>query len=102
MKIARNEEIFFRREIEGDEELNEFLKDEEASDKGYLTIIESGTMHQLNYLGGRIFELSDGTRDLNGIVEELKEDFDIDEESLKSDVQGFIEDLIERGWLSYG
>ena len=102
MKIVRNEDIFFRREVEGDEELAEFLGNEEASEKGYLTIIESGTMHQINYLGGRVFELADGTRNLNDIVDELKEDFDISEEALKSDISDFVEDLIRRGWLSYG
>jgi pyrroloquinoline quinone biosynthesis protein D len=102
MKIARNEEIFFRKEVEGEEELSRFLQEGEASDKGYLTLIDAGTMHQLNYLGGRIWELCDGTRNLNGIVEALLGDFDIKEEELKSDVEDFIEDLIERGWLSYG
>ncbi len=58
-------------------------------------------MHQLNYLGGRIWELCDGTQDLNGIADALKDEFDIDEETLKSDVEDFIEDLIERGWLLY-
>lgn len=101
MKIARNEDIFFRREVE-DDELDEFLNDEGTQEKGYLTIIESGTMHQLNYLAGRIFELADGTRKVADIVEELKEVFDIDEEDLKSDVQDFVEDLIQRGWLLYG
>ena len=101
MKIIRNDDIFFRREIEDAEELKKFLEDTTASDKGYLTIIDAGTMHQLNYLGGRIFEECDGTKDLNGIVKVLKKEFDIEENDLKADVEDFIEDLLERGWLSY-
>jgi len=102
MKIARNEEIFYRKEIDSAEELKEFFENEDVSDRGYVTLIESGNMHQLNYLGGRVWEECDGTRDLNGIVDVLKSEFDIEEESLKSDVEDFIEDLIERGWLLYG
>lgn len=102
MKISRNEEIFYRKEIETDNELKEFLADEEASEKGYMTLIDAGTMHQLNYLGGRIWEESDGTKDMYGIVDAIKGEFDIDEDQLKTDVEDFIEDLLERGWLLYG
>jgi pyrroloquinoline quinone biosynthesis protein D len=102
MKIARNEDIFYRREVEGEDELKSFLETKGISEKGYLTLIDSGTMHQLNYLGGRIWELCDGSKNLDGITKALLKEFDIDEEQLKSDVEDFIEDLIERGWLSYG
>ncbi len=102
MKITRNEDIFFRKEAETKKEVDELLQDEEADDKGYITLIDSGTMHQLNYLGGRIWELCDGSRNLFGIVDVLSGEFDVDEEDLKSDIEDFIEELMQRGWLQYG
>jgi pyrroloquinoline quinone biosynthesis protein D len=101
MKIKRNEDIFYRKEIEGEEELKDFLESEDVSAKGYITLIEAGTMHQLNYLGGRIWENCDGSKNLDGIVKVLEEEFDVEEEQLKTDVEDFIEDMIERGWLLY-
>ena len=101
MKITRNEDIFFRKELDSETDVKELLESDEPSEKGYITLIESGTMHQLNYLGGRIWELCDGTRTLVGIADDLKGEFDIEEEELLTDVEDFVNELIERGWLSY-
>jgi len=45
--------------------------------------------------------LCDGTRDIAAIVAELAKEFNVDQDELATDVQAFIDDLLERGWLTY-
>ena len=73
---------------------------EETEDHGTVILVVSGTMHQLNYVGGAIWQLCDGTRSLDDVVDQLLTEFDVSREELNDDVKGFVDDLLERGWLS--
>jgi pyrroloquinoline quinone biosynthesis protein D len=62
-------------------------------------LIHDGTMHQLNLVGGMIWERCDGTHSLAQIVSELAVEFTVGAEELRADVNAFVADLGQRGWL---
>ena len=82
-----------------------FLRGEEGGDveeRGTVILLISGMMHQLNLLGGMIWSLCDGTHTQEQVVDHLLEEFDVDRNELTDDVSEFVEDLLQRGWLSHG
>lgn len=101
-KLQRDPQIVWRNEKRREEQV---LKDLEAGveveDRGTVILLISGMMHQLNLLGGMIWNLCDGTRSQEQIVTELQKEFDVEAEELAEDVAEFVEDLLKRGWLIY-
>jgi pyrroloquinoline quinone biosynthesis protein D len=85
-----------------DEVLRALEAGEEAGERGTVLLIDKGTMHQLNLVGGMIWERCDGTRNLAQIADELAEEFAVGREELESDVNEFVADLTVRGWLLNG
>lgn len=71
----------------------------DAGGEGTLLIVERGRITELNILGGEIWKLCDGSRDLQAIVEELLTRFDVTRAELARDVTEFVADLVSRGWL---
>lgn len=71
----------------------------DASADGTLLIVENGQITELNILGGEIWKLCDGTRDVGAIVEELLPRFEIGRDEFVRDVGEFLADLVARGWL---
>jgi pyrroloquinoline quinone biosynthesis protein D len=71
----------------------------DAGGEGTLLIVERGRITELNLLGGEIWKLCDGTRDLGAIVEELLPRFEVEREELAGDVAEFLDDLLARGWV---
>jgi pyrroloquinoline quinone biosynthesis protein D len=71
----------------------------DAGGEGTLLIVERGRITELNLLGGEIWKLCDGSRDVGAIVGELLARFDVSREELACDVTGFVADLVARGWL---
>ena len=71
----------------------------DAGGEGTLLIVERGRITELNILGGEIWKLCDGTRDVGGIVDELFPRFDVERDELSRDVAAFLEDLAARGWV---
>jgi len=65
-------------------------------------LIQSGMMHQLNLIGGMIWERCDGVRYLQDIVEELAGEFAVERAELEADVAAFVNELLEKGWLIDG
>lgn len=101
-KLLRNPDIVWRIEKKRQQAVLDRLDaGEEIEDEGTVILLISGMMHQLNLLGGMIWNLCDGSRSLDDIVTELNKEFDIDVETLQADVLEFVNDLIERGWLGY-
>ena len=72
---------------------------EEADDQGTVILIQSGMMHQLNLVGGLIWERCDGSRSLEQIADDLAAEFDVTREEVLADVIEFVAGLEERGWL---
>jgi pyrroloquinoline quinone biosynthesis protein D len=101
-RLQRNPDIVWRVEKRRQQAvLERMAAGEELADEGTVILLISGMMHQLNLLGGYVWNLCDGHRDLAAVVAELQQEFDVDAETLTADVQEFIADLLERGWLVY-
>lgn len=101
-RLKRNPEIVWRVEKRREQAvLERMAAGEEDVDEGTVILLMSGMMHQLNLLGGYVWNLCDGHRDLAAIVAALQTEFDVDAETLSADVEEFIADLLERGWLVY-
>ena len=100
--LQRNPEIIWRVEKRREQQLLETLDaGGEADESGTVTLIQAGMMHQLNLLGGMIWKLCDGTRDLEAIVDALAAEFAVDRAELRADVAAFVDDLVARGWLRH-
>ncbi|TLM67234.1 MAG: pyrroloquinoline quinone biosynthesis peptide chaperone PqqD [Deltaproteobacteria bacterium] len=96
----RNPEIIWRIERRRrDEVLRALEAGEDVGDSGTVLLIEKGTMHQLNLVGGMIWERCDGTRDPAQIAAELAVEFAVERGELQADVDEFVKDLTARGWL---
>jgi len=103
MILKRNPAIIWRHEARREAELLAAQEQGEAiDDKGTVILIDNGTMHQLNLLGGEIWRLCDGERDFDQLVAALAADYDVERSELEEDVRGFVADLQQRGWLTHG
>ena len=71
----------------------------DAGGEGTLLVVERGRVTELNLLGGEIWKLCDGSRDVDAIVEALLPRFEVEREELAGDVREFLADLVTRGWL---
>jgi len=71
----------------------------DASGEGTLLVVERGRITELNVLGGEIWKLCDGTRDLAAIVDALEPRFEVGRDELARDVAEFLADLTARGWV---
>ena len=71
----------------------------DAAGEGTLLVVERGRITELNLLGGEIWKLCDGTRDVAAIVEALLPRFEVGRDELARDVVEFLGDLVARGWL---
>jgi len=99
----RNSEIVWRVEKRRRAEVLDALQaGEECPDIGTVTLIQSGMMHQLNLVGGMIWERCDGEQTIGQIVADLAVEFAVPEAELEADVNEFVADLAEKGWLVYG
>ncbi len=97
--IKRNPEIIWRLEIEDDEILPQAQEDASILDQGTVILAEDDMIHQLNFLGGKIWILADGEHSLLDITNILLPLFDIDKDILAQDIKEFIDSLVERNWL---
>jgi len=100
-KLQRNPEIIWRVEKRKEKNVIAALDaGAEPDESGTVTLIQAGMMHQLNFIGGMIWQLCDGTRDQAAVVEALAGEFDVSQDELQADVGEFVTDLVARGWLS--
>lgn len=100
IRPERNPDIRWRKERRAEEEVLEALRrGEDASERGVVTLVLSGMMHQLNLFGGRIWELADGTRSTEEIAAAVAAEFGWEAAQVRADVEEFVQDLRERGWL---
>ncbi len=102
-KLLRNPDIVWRVEKRREAEIVRALEaGDDVADKGSVILIVSGMMHQLNLVGGKIWSLCDGQRSLADLVEALAFEFEVEREELAEDVEEFVDDLLQRGWLKHG
>jgi pyrroloquinoline quinone biosynthesis protein D len=100
--VERNPSIVWRKERQAEAEVLAALRrGEDASERGVVTLVLSGMMHQLNLFGGRIWELADATRTADGIAAAIAAEFGWDAELVRGDVCEFVQDLVAKGWLRH-
>jgi len=100
--IVRDPKIVWRTEAKREAEVIAALEaGEDVDEQGTVILVVAGTMHQLNYVGGSIWQMCDGTRNRDAIADTLAAEFSVDRNELVADVDAFIKDLVERGWLNY-
>lgn len=103
MNLQRNPEIVWRIEKRREADvLAAMERGEEVAEVGTVILIVSGMMHQLNYVGGRIWALCDGTRSDEELIALLAGEFEVDPAELSVDLTEFINDLLKREWLRRG
>lgn len=61
-----------------------------------LMLSDSSEVNVLNYVGSRIFELSDGTHTIAEIVNIITEEYDVTAEEALEDVTAFIQQMEKR------
>ena len=98
--IARNPDVAWREEPEERERIARALeRGEDASDRGWVLLVDRGRMHQLNLVAGEIWLLADGTRDAGGVARELADRFDAPYEDILADVEAFLSECRSNGWI---
>ncbi len=60
-----------------------------------LILSEISEINVLNEVGSRVFELSDGTVTINGIVQLISEEYDASPEQIERDVVEFVQKLVK-------
>lgn len=102
-KPLRNPEIVWRVEKRRQADVLKALEaGEDVADSGTVILMQSGMMHQLNLVGGLVWEQCDGQQTLTDIAEELAKEFSVEQTEVESDVAEFVADLAGRGWLING
>ncbi len=99
-RVLRNPEVAWREEpAERDSILEALEAGEDASGRGWVIVVDGGQMHELNLLAGEIWLLADGSRDCGGIAAALAEVYEAPFEEILADVQAFVAEGAEKGWL---
>ena len=62
--------------------------------------LENNTLHTLNNVGSRIWELSDGSMTLREIIDAIQSEYDVDYNEGKADCISFIEELQNKHMLN--
>ncbi len=58
-----------------------------------------GEVFGMSEVAGRILELCDGTRNFEGIVDQLTEEFEAPRDRVEADARRFLEELLQLGFL---
>jgi GeoRSP system PqqD family protein len=100
-RIVRNPEVLWREEDDAAEEAARLLEQgKDATDIGTVILFADGTMVTLNLLGAEIWKRCEG-RTPDEIVSELLEEFDVEPDVLRSDVEAFLNELADKRYISY-
>jgi coenzyme PQQ biosynthesis protein PqqD len=65
-------------------------------DEAVLLSAEDSSVHSLDAVGTRIWELCDGEKTVSEIVDQVVSEFDVDRETAEKDVVEFIEELMNK------
>lgn len=100
-KIRRNPDVMWREEDEALAGVQDSLdRGEVVEDVGTAVLFSGGTMLSINYLGLEIWKLCEN-RSLDEVVQELLSQFEVDESVLREDVQAFLDELSQKGFILY-
>lgn len=101
MKIYRNPDVLWREEEDAAREAAAVLeRGDDVEEIGTSLLFADGVMVTLNMLGTEIWKMCDdiGTDDL---IAQLLQQFDVEEEVLRHDVQLFLDELAAKGFIRY-
>ena len=99
-KIFRNPNVMWREEVDALAEAQAGLdRGDDVEELGTAVLFYGGTMLSINFLGTEIWKLCDG-RGMDDIVNALLEQFDVEEDMLRSDVKAFLGDLSIKGFIT--
>ena len=104
MKFKIPDDIFERVEEENLKIAEECIKKgmfEEAENIGVLTLIKSGIMTQLNPMGKVIWDNLKTLNTIESLAQKVSKEFDINFEECYKDIECFIKELIEKGFIIY-
>lgn len=102
-RLTRNPDLVWRDEPEQREKIMAEMDAGVAdSEMGWVIIVDSGEINQLNLIAGDIWMLCDGSRDEAEIADAIAAAYDADPSDISADVAEFINDCLERGWLLRG
>ncbi len=65
-------------------------------DEAVLLSAEDSSVHSLDAVGTRIWELCDGEKTVNEIVDQVVSEFEVDRETAEKDVVEFITELMQK------
>ncbi len=71
----------------------------EASGTLVLLDLDSGQYFSIDGVSARIWELCDGERTVGALLETLGEEYDAPPETLRADVLGFLQELVDEALL---
>ncbi len=60
----------------------------------------SGLVYPFNPVATRFWELADGTREIEQIIEQILEEFEAPHEDIERDIAEFLQMLVERGMIA--
>jgi len=65
-------------------------------DEAVLLSAEDSSVHSLDAVGTRIWELCDGEKTVSEIIDQVVSEFEVDRETAEKDVVEFIEELMQK------
>lgn len=69
--------------------------------EGLVMVIDRRELHRLNPVGARVFELCDGATSIDGIVDAIAGEFEVDVATARLDVQRFVAELEAKGAICW-
>jgi coenzyme PQQ biosynthesis protein PqqD len=72
---------------------------QQASGKHVLLDMESGRYYALEEVGGRVWQLCDGTRSVGDIVKVVCDEYDAAADTVGPDVEAFVSELVDESLL---
>ena len=100
-RIVRNPDILWREEDDALEEATALLEQGgEAADIGTAILFSDGTMVTLNLLGTEIWKRCEGLT-IEEVMALLLEDFEVEPDILRHDVTTFLNELLDKRYISY-
>jgi hypothetical protein len=70
-------------------------------DETLVVNLDTRRVSVLNRVGGRVWSLMDGSRDLDEILDQVARAYDVDRGRVKADVEAFVRELADREMLEW-
>jgi dienelactone hydrolase len=72
-----------------------------VADEGYLVVVPSrAAVEVLNPVGGKIYSMLDGKHNADDIVRALMDEFEVNAEQARHDLDAFLDELRKKGMLA--